>query len=463
MLRTVTQRLTLWYSLLFAVLAIIASTMVYTNLVAHLQEHTDKQLRTEVKEMQGIYQKAGIAGLRTEFLLETHATGKSRVFFRLLNGTGEVLAASDLGDWKGLAFPPVTTIGLLTLSVPDRLSGVRMIAAQLASDKILQMGYTLQDNEKSLEAYRETFWAALLVTLFCGGLASYFISRRAMAGVERVTRAADRIRQGDLSHQVPLGNEGEEIDRLARAFNSMQQRITSLIGELKEVINNIAHDLRSPLTRIRGVAETTLTRGTSLAEYREMAGMVVEESDRLVGIVNTLLEIAETDSGVIEIAKDPVDMAGIIDAAVELFLPVAEDKRIRLVRNTAASPCCVRGDVGKLQRLMANLIDNAIKYTPADGNITVTATAATSRLMISVKDSGIGIAAKDLPFIFDRFYRSDDSRSTPGNGLGLSLVQAIVHAHGGEITVVSHSGAGSEFTVFLPRIASLFDDRITDR
>ena len=367
--------------------------------------------------------------------------------------SGEVLVASDLSDWKGLAFPPATAIGLHTLTVSGRRGGVRMIAARLAADKIIQMGYTLRDNEKSLVAYRETFWAALLVTLFCGGLASYFIARRAMAGVERVTRAADRIRQGDLSHQVSLGNEGEEIDRLAKAFNSMQQRITSLIGELKEVINNIAHDLRSPLTRIRGAAETALTGATSLAEYREMAGMVVEESDRLVGIINTLLDIAETDSGVIEIAKAPVDMAGIIDAAVELFLPVAEDKRIQLVRTPAATPMYGRGDEGKLQRLMANLIDNAIKYTPADGNITVTATADTSRFMISVKDSGVGIGEKDLSRIFDRFYRSDSSRSTPGNGLGLSLVQAIVHAHGGEITVVSHLGAGSEFTVFLPRIS----------
>jgi len=301
-----------------------------------------------------------------------------------------------------------------------------------------------------MKRYRHTSGAALAMMLLCGGLVGWMVSRRAMSGVARVTQTAVRIGQGDLSRRVPPGKEGREINDLAQAFNEMLDRIQSLVRELEEVTHNIAHDLRGPLTRIRGIAETTLTGDRDLVAWREMAGAVIEESDRLVEMINTMLEIARTDSGVAQLLKTDVDIRAVLQEAVDLFQPLAEDRGITLQTDSPDVPLAVRGNRSRLQRAVANVLDNAIKYTGSGGKIRVSAKKSASRILLEISDTGTGINETDLPHIFDRFYRGDRSRSTPGNGLGLSLARSIVRAHGGEITARSSPGQGSLFTIFLP-------------
>jgi signal transduction histidine kinase len=217
----------------------------------------------------------------------------------------------------------------------------------------------------------------------------------------------------------------------------MQDRIQTLIVELKDVTNNVAHDLRSPITRMRGMAETTLTGDQSLEDYRDLAGVVVEESDRLVGMVNIMLEIAETDAGLRPLANDPVDIRIMIQDVTELFSSVAQDKRIHLTSDISAEELLLYGDRSRLQRALANVLDNSLKFTPQGGHVHVSADVVNRQIVVTVKDSGPGIPTNDLPRIFDRFYRGDQSRSTPGSGLGLTLVDSIVRAHGGRLKVVN--------------------------
>ena len=273
-----------------------------------------------------------------------------------------------------------------------------------------------------------------------------------MRGVERVTDAAARIGKSDITHRVSSKDEGQEIVNLANAFNDMLERIQSLVAEVKGVTDNIAHDLRSPITRIRGAAETTLTGVQSVDEYRQMAGMVIEECDRLVGMINTMLEIAQADSGVSDMSHLPIDMAQVADDVRDLFHPAAEDKGIRLEIDAPREPVFTRGDLTRLQRVMANILDNAIKYTDAGGKVILSVKGMPTHVVLAFRDSGIGIGEADMPYIFERFYRGDRSRSTPGNGLGLSLALSIVRAHGGDISVESCPGKGSTFTIRLPRI-----------
>jgi len=473
---TVTFRLTLWYAVFFGGLSLMVFLVVYVSLISSLDQRTDKDLLSTAKEFEELYTSRGIDALRSEFQREATSRGVRRVFFRLLSPHHEVIAASDLTAWSELKAVNFSSqgkfssqgrlsshegfdsheeldIGVIfsTLKLPARRHRVRVVSGRMPDGHVLQLGMTLKDDEMLMEKYRETFGAALAVMLICGGVVGWLLARWSMSGVERVTQTAVRIGKGDLSLRVPLSNEGREIKNLACAFNEMLERIEALVRELKEVINNVAHDLRSPITCIRGLAESALLDRKDLKAYRQMAGAVIEESDRLVEMINTMLEIAQAESGVLEITRSLVDVRQIIKDAQELFLPVAEDKLVRLDVSLPSEPLTVLGDVARLQRVVANILDNAIKYTPAHGRVIISADSDASGVSIAVRDTGPGIDQVDLPYIFDRFYRGEKSRSSPGNGLGLSLALAIIRMHGGDIAIKSLTGKGSTFTVCLPR------------
>ena len=252
---------------------------------------------------------------------------------------------------------------------------------------------------------------------------------------------------------MPVGTGGDEIDRLAATFNRMLDRIQALMTGIKEMTDNIAHDLKSPITRIRGQAEMALTSHGAADEYEAMAAGAVEECDRLLEMINTMLFISRTEAGVSRPELKPLDLAAVVRDACGLFQSLAEDKRIALTWE-APERLEMTGDIRLIQRMLGNLLDNAIKYTPEDGAVAVAARANPDHsISIVVKDSGIGISEKDLPHIFERFYRGDPSRSQAGAGLGLSFARAAARAHGGEISVESSGSSGAVFRVTLPTAA----------
>jgi len=454
--RTVTFRLTFGYALLFSVLSIAAFGWAYLAILSGFNDQLDRDLTGDTVEFETLYREKGLHALQKEFQRESESDGKSRVFMELISRDGKILASSDLAAWKSLPSlqPPEEGTDkqpvFRTLQLPGREDPVRTIFKKIRDGELLRIGRTREENEILMQKLREIFGTALAVLILLGGIGGGFAARRAMAGVERVTKTAMRIGRGHLSRRVPLGKEGEEIEALARAFNAMLERIDSLVSGLEEVIHNIAHDLRSPLTRIRGIAETTLTGPGDPAAYREMAGTVVEECDRLVGLIQTLLEIAENDAGTGKIPLTEVDMTDLLREAVELFEAPAEDRGIRLKDKIPAGPLVINGDPSRLQRAVANLLDNALKYTPPGGRVSVSARRRDGSIEIEIADTGIGIEEGEQSRIFNRFYRVTPSRTTPGNGLGLSLARSILKSHGGRISVTGKPGMGSTFTLHLP-------------
>jgi signal transduction histidine kinase len=229
----------------------------------------------------------------------------------------------------------------------------------------------------------------------------------------------------------------------------MLDRIQELVKGIKEMTDNIAHDLKSPITRIRGQAEIALTGGGSATDLENMAATAVEECDRLLEMINTMLFISRTDAGVTQPVLKVIDIAAVARGACGLFQSLAEEKKIALTWDVPEH-IEMKGDIRLIQRMLANLLDNAIKYTPEGGWVKVSLRLNPDRsLSVTVQDPGVGISEKDLPHIFERFYRSDPSRSQAGAGLGLSFARAVARAHGGDITVES-SPAGSAFTVNIP-------------
>jgi heavy metal sensor kinase len=456
MIHTLSARLTLWVLSLFALLSLAAFSFTYVNLTSTLSKRIDKRLAQDAFEIAETLRTQGLKEAIREINLEAESEGVGRVFLRLFSSGQELLATSDLNAWPALDSPqknPAAETGNFfeTLVLPGMKHKTRILTQGLEEGYVLQIGYLLKDDERLLKDFREVFGTASSIMLLGGALTGFLVAKRAMKGVERIRQTTDRISQGDFSQRVPLGKDGEEIENLARAFNRMQERIQILIGELRDVSNNIAHDLRSPLTSIRGLAEMTLTGNQNIEDYREMAAAVIEESDKMVNMVNTMLEIAETDAGLRKTPENSVDMADIVRDVGELFFPVAEDKGVEIEVKPATTRLVVQGDRTRLQRAVANLLDNAIKYTPSGGKVTICAKDEATRVVISIADTGIGIPEGEQSRVFERFYRLDQSRSTPGSGLGLSLVQAVIHAHGGEVHVESEVGRGSVFTIRLPK------------
>ncbi len=451
-------RLTLWYAAMFAVAAAITFASCYFIIASVVQQRADAGLLEDVDDLRALYRSEGLDALEDEVGAEVASDGKDHVFYRVIRADGKATIETDTAAWPDVGSPSdvlerlrARTLPVIeTLPATHREVPARVVYGALDTGVMIQIANTMEEDDAVLAVVRSSFAVTIPIILAIAGALGWFMARKALRGVVEVTRAAIEISNGDLSRRVPRTLRRDEIDQLAATFNQMLDRIQALIRGMREMTDNIAHDLRSPLGRIRAVAEGALTSTPAPADCRPVFAETIEECDRLLHMINTMLDITETEAGMVNVDAAPVDLSEVIDGACELFGPLAEDKNITLCCS-AERAANVRGNRYLLQRMLANLLDNALKYTPRGGGVSVTLSRAAEHFALAVRDTGIGIAEHEVPKIFERFYRGDQSRSLAGNGLGLSLALAIAHAHGGDITVRSVVGEGSEFLVVLPR------------
>lgn len=458
--RTLALRLTVWYAAIFAASSTLVFVLVYLLISAFIAERTSEDMREDLRDFAALLRTEGIERVKSEMALDTKHQEAQQVFFRLWTSDGRELAVTDLSSWVGLDELPKSFLreiasgqesAIETIRLPAREHGVRRIIGAIGPNAVLEIGLSLEENEELIATILHGFLFTLVAVFLLGGPIGWFMARRALRAIGKVTRTANEISRGALDQRVPVGSEGDELDHLARTFNTMLDRIQALIVGMREMTDNLAHDLRSPLARMRAASEMSLSNGEPKTERNALAVHIIEDCDRLLEIINTTLDIAEAESGAAKLRISNVDLVDVVLDACDLFQTVAEDNHVVITTNLPKQ-CLVPGDRPRLQRVVANLLDNALKYTPAGGRVAITLAAESSQVKLSIADTGVGVSAHELPRIFERFYRCDRSRGKGGNGLGLSLALAIVHAHGGDIAVVSSLGEGSTFTLILARV-----------
>ena len=418
----------------------------------------DREMSDDTEVYSGHLAQLGLESLKEKMAEEAESEDPEEEFSRLIDLDGNTLITTDTSSW-GLVEKKETISKLRadkinyiyqTIASPESEYEARMISAVIGPGIILQIGETLEEADEYLEIFRNLFSILMGVLIISSTLIGWYLAKRALIDMEEVTRTAEDISNGSYERRVDVKGKLKEIERLSTTFNKMLDRIQILLNSMKDINDNIAHDLRSPLARIRGIAEMTLVSDKTVDDYKDMAVSTMEECDSLIDMINTMLDITEAEAGVNGRHEEQFDLVAMIHEACELFRPVAEEKRIELNCSLPES-YLFQGARKKMQRIVTNLLENALKYTPEGGTVNISGVVQGAEIQIFFQDNGIGISEKDLPHIFERFYRCDRSRSQGGVGLGLSLAKAFAKSMKGMIDVSSAINQGTTFTLKFAR------------
>lgn len=446
-------RLALWYAGFFAVGVGLVLAISYALTARALRDRDRAAILDKISEIQTDYRDGGREGLELE-LKESHGRRVSRYVVRLCRADGGTLLLDMPPELEGfdaalLRAAPCPAQGWTQLQAATETARLALASAALPDGLRLQVGLADEQSEDLLERLRTVALLTLAPTFLFAGGAGYFLARRALSPLRALLTAAAAIEAGDLSARVPAGGSGDELDALSLLFNRMLDRIGRLLSGMRESLDDIAHDLRTPATRLRGAAEAALNAPPNSGADRAALIECLEESQRVCATLDTLMDLAEAEAGAARPRPQKIDARSLLEESAELYRLGAEGSG-RSLELDCAEDLSVRADPARLRRILANLLDNAVKYGGSGGRIRLSARDENGTVAIAVEDDGPGIAAEDLPRIFDRLYRSGRNRDKSGLGLGLSLVKALVEAQGGTVAADNVPGRGARFVVRLP-------------
>jgi signal transduction histidine kinase len=468
LIRTTAFRLTLVYLFLFALFAASLLGFFAWNTRHLITEQITATVNAETGEVSDIFARRGLRGL--VLTIENRALRPGANRYLVTTPAGQAVA----GNVGSLSPGVMATTGwsetaYRRLDDQDSTNHFALVkVTELSSGFRLLIGHDLEERRRlfGIVAHAAQWSVLIVVVLGLGG--GIFVARRVLRRIDAMTGTTQRIMAGDLSGRLPVGRSGDELDRLARNLNAMLERIEALMMGLKEVSDNIAHDLKTPLTRLRNRAEEALAKSRTEAEYRSALERTIEESDGLIRTFNALLMIARAESGQARGNMDDFDAADVARGIHELYEPLAEDDGMTLRVRVESAP--LHGNRELISQALANLVENAIKYGKPDGTVQPLAPTAETdrkeiliearrvgdRVLLSVTDHGPGIPVADRKHAVERFVRLEASRTLPGSGLGLSLASAVATLHGGDLRL-DDAHPGLIVTLAIPALSGASD------
>ena len=455
-------RLAVSYVIFFTFLLVLLGIVFRQTLSSTFESEMESVLDEEWGAVKG-YLRTGATG--PDWFYDRHDPDESftverlRRIYLLADTQGHVLQRSEIYDSLGLDSPAEIQATLKSGHPATRIrpdpKGVRyMIRSGLMIDErgnkyYLAIGRAIDQNDKVLYDFTRNYFSVVPLVIVLSGLLGWFLAGRALDPVNSVAEAAQRITHSSLDLQIPMRHADDELDRLIEAFNHMMARLNLSFEQIRQFSTDVSHELRTPLTVVRGQLEVALFTAQTVEQYREAMADALEGVERLSNIVRALLMLSQAESGQLVLQKSDLDFAEIVRDLVDEHQIPAEAQGVRLTAELPAT-CHINADRTQIERLVSNLLGNAIKYTPAGGQVKVSLASEFDQVKLAVEDTGVGISPDHLPHIFDRFYRVPSADPDKGLGLGLSFVAWIVKAHGGSIDVESKPGNGTRFVVTLP-------------
>ncbi|MFQ5899945.1 MAG: sensor histidine kinase [Thermodesulfobacteriota bacterium] len=460
-------KLTLLYTLLLGTGLIIFGIFLYTTLSKSLLDTADSRIRTiaEIISKTALRPSSAL-GLPKDFsnILERFFGIKtSGKFIQILDNSGRIiLKSASLGNadlpfskealhnaiQRKMTFETIHSRGrypirIITYPVMERGKTINFV----------QIGTSLETIQDTLNTLLYLLYASASISLIFAGIVGWLLANRALRPVAEITKTARRIGAENLNQRLEVRNPGDEIGRLAETFNDMISRLESSFDRIKQFTADVSHEIKTPITILKGETEIALKTEKTVEGFKSVLVSNLEEINRMTHVIEGLLFLSRRDSGIKDITTEEIDMDDLLKEKYQQAILLAKNKEIKviLVRN---DPVRVKGNPIRLRQLLLNLIENAVKYTPKTGEITLSLEKSAGFARIVVSDTGIGVAREDLPYLFDRFFRVDKARSREegGSGLGLSICKGIVNSHNGSIEVKSRPGKGSKFIIHLPAI-----------
>jgi heavy metal sensor kinase len=456
-------RLTLFYSLMLATMLCVFGALFYHSLNLIEDRNLTQELRQRVvflnshERVSGGTMQLAIDPNNPDEAYLVHAAARYYQIFRLPGG--DLVVQSEELAMLGLRLTPEQ---VRSLSASGEFNDLQLNQERFrfhnavlpggdANSFLIRVGIPLAPADDARRVFLRTVLLLAPLGVFASALLGWQMAHRALRPMKELAVAARQINVDRLQQRLPLRGTGDEVDELAQSFNETLARLENSVGEMRQFTASISHELRTPLTVLRGETEVALLEGHSVEDFRRLLVSQLEEFDNLTRMINDLLVLASAEAGEIRWSEQNVDLSRLAVTLAEQLEPVAAARNIRL-ETAAAADVHARGDAAWLERVILNLLDNAIKFSPDGGRIHMTVASEDGSAKLLVADEGIGIPPEALPHVFERFYRAEPSRSKriPGVGLGLALARWIVEKHRGRITVESTPGKGTHFTVWLP-------------
>ncbi len=450
-------RLTFLFSVIFIISSLVLFTFSFLSLYSSMKAEDTGNMRRRLLNYWAVFQSGGIDAIAKEIKVDSFLYGDRAFFIRIADSKNKTLFLKYPENWKNFNIEQLAQLPLSDFSQEIILSSktnafkLEISTVRLSDKYILQIGMSTARRLYFLNIYQRNFILLLILLVTFSIISGAFFSGRALKPLHNLSSILKNIVEtGDFSKRVDRQKGRDDLDEIIMLFNTMLTRIESLIHQMKGTFDSVAHDLRTPMTRMRGLAELALQDPDNNKRLTEALSSSLEESERILSMLNTMMDISEAESGILHLNLQNIEVKKVLTDLIDIYTYIGEEKGLQIQLLCDDETISIPADPVRFRQAVGNILDNAVKYSDGNSKITVSVQKTAENCSISVTDYGPGIDEEEIPFIWDRLYRSPSKKEIPGMGLGLSLVKAVVSAHGGTVAVTSRKGSGTVFSLSFP-------------